>query len=256
MPAVAQRQDPRAGVQKYNAAMQMIRQSYVDTTNEARLVEKAIVETLKELDPHSMYISKKDVQKANEPLEGNFDGIGVQFEILKDTITVVHSIPGGPSDRLGIMSGDKIIRIEGEVVIGKKVTNQFVLDHLRGKRGTRVTVSIYRKGKKDLTDFVITRDKIPINSIDAAYMIRPGVGYIVLNKFALTSVQEFTEATNRLKEQGMISMILDLRNNSGGYMNTAIELSDEFLSAGKIIVYTQGGAQSARGLLFNAQGAL
>ncbi|MEI6683025.1 MAG: S41 family peptidase [Bacteroidota bacterium] len=236
----SQSQDPKAGVQKYNAAMQMIRMAYVDTTNEARLVEKAIVETLKELDPHSMYISKKDVQKANEPLEGNFDGIGVQFEILKDTIAVVHSIPGGPSERLGIMSGDKIIKIEHELVVGKKITNQFVLDHLRGKRGTKVMVSILRSGKKELMDFTITRDKIPINSIDAAYMIRPGIGYINLNKFAQTSLQEFTDATIKLKSQGMTSMILDLRNNSGGYMGTAIDLSDEFLSANKIIVYTKG----------------
>ncbi|MEI7663475.1 MAG: S41 family peptidase [Bacteroidota bacterium] len=236
----AQHQDPKAGVQKYNAAMQLIHLAYVDTTNEAKLVEKAIVETLKELDPHSVYISKKDVQRANEPLEGNFDGIGVQFEIFKDTINVVHSIPGGPSDRLGIMSGDKIIRIEGEVVVGKKITNQFVLDHLRGKRGTKVVVSIFRKGKKDFIDFTITRDKIPINSIDAAYMIRPGIGYINLNKFAQSSIQEFTDAVNHLQAQGMQNMILDLRNNSGGYMNTAIDLSDQFLSPGKIIVYTQG----------------
>ena len=144
--AQTQRQDPNAGIKKYNAAMQMINYAYVDTVNDARLVEKAIVETLKELDPHSVYISKKDVQKANEPLEGNFEGIGVQFEILKDTITVVHSIPGGPSERLGIMSGDKIVKIDGEVVVGKKITNQFVLDHLRGKRGTKVNVSIFRKG--------------------------------------------------------------------------------------------------------------
>jgi carboxyl-terminal processing protease len=234
------RQDPKAGVKKYDAVMQLINNAYVDTINEGRLVEKAIVETLKELDPHSVYISKKDVQKANEPLEGNFDGIGVQFEIMKDTISVVHAIPGGPSDQLGIMSGDKIVKIDGENVVGKKITNQFVLDHLRGKRGTRVSVSIFRKGKKDLIDYSITRDKIPINSIDAAYLIKPGVGYINLNKFALTSMDEFTTSMNLLKSQGMKSLILDLRNNSGGYMGTSIELSDEFLKPGKLIVYTQG----------------
>jgi len=234
------RQDPNGGIKKYDALMQMINFAYVDTINEGKLVEKAIVETLKELDPHSVYISKKDVQKANEPLEGNFDGIGVQFEILKDTISVVHSIPGGPSERLGIVSGDKIVKIDGEPVTGKKITNQFVLDHLRGKRGTKVNVSIFRKGKKDLVEFTITRDKIPINSIDAAYMIKPGIGYINLNKFAQTSMQEFTESVNLLNSQGMTSLILDLRNNSGGYMGTAIELSDEFLKSGKLIVYTQG----------------
>jgi carboxyl-terminal processing protease len=234
------RQEPNAGVKKYNAAMQLINYAYVDTINESKLVEKAIIETLKELDPHSVYISKKDVQRANEPLEGNFDGIGVQFEILKDTISVVHSIPGGPSERLGIMSGDRIVKIDGEVVVGKKITNQFVLDHLRGKRGTKVNVSIFRNGKKDLIDFTITRDKIPINSIDAAYMIKPGIGYINLNKFAQTSMQEFYESVKVLNSKGMKNLILDLRNNSGGYMGTAIELSDEFLKTGKLIVYTQG----------------
>ena len=234
------KQDPNAGVKKYNAAMQLINYAYVDTINEARLVEKAIIETLQELDPHSVYISKKDVKRANEPLEGNFDGIGVQFEIIKDTISVVHAIPGGPSERLGIFSGDKIVKIDGEVVVGKKITNQFVLDHLRGKRGTTVDVSIFRRGKKDLIDFTITRDKIPITSIDAAYMIKPGIGYINLNKFAQTSMQEFNEAVTLLNAKGMKSMILDLRNNSGGYMGTSIELSDEFLGPGKLIVYTQG----------------
>jgi len=220
--------------------MQLINYAYVDTINEARLVEKSIIETLKELDPHSVYISKKDVQKANEPLEGNFDGIGIQFEIMRDTISVVHAIPGGPSEKLGIASGDKIVKIDGEVVVGKKITNQFVLDHLRGKRGTKVNVSIFRTGKKELIDFSITRDKIPINSIDAAYMIKPGIGYINLNKFAQTSMQEFKEAVTLLKLQGMKSMILDLRNNSGGYMGTAIELSDEFLGQDKLIVFTRG----------------
>jgi carboxyl-terminal processing protease len=240
MQAQNQHQDPNAGVKKFNSVMQLINYAYVDTVTEARLVEKAIVETLKELDPHSVYISKKDVKRANEPLEGNFDGIGVQFEILKDTISVVHAIPGGPSERLGIMSGDKIVKIDGKTVVGKEITNQFVLDHLRGKRGTRVDVSIFRKGKKELIDFTIIRDKIPINSIDAAYMIKPGIGYINLNKFAQTSMQEFVESVNMLKPKGMKHLILDLRNNSGGYMGTAIELSDEFLDAGKLIVYTEG----------------
>jgi carboxyl-terminal processing protease len=232
--------DPNAGVRKYSTAMQIIKYAYVDSVNESKLVEKAIIETLQELDPHSMYISKKDVERANEGLVGNFEGIGVQFEILKDTITVVHPIPGGPSEKLGIMPGDKIIRIENEDVTGKKVTNQFVLDHLRGKKGTKVTVSIFRKGRKDLIDYTITRDKIPINSLDAAYMITPETGYINLNRFSGTSTQEFEDAVQTLKGQGMKNLILDLRNNAGGYLNTAIELSDEFLPANKLIVYTEG----------------
>jgi carboxyl-terminal processing protease len=238
--AQSNKNDPNTGVKKYNSFMQLVKYAYVDTINETKLVEKAIIETLSELDPHSTYIPKKDLQRANEPLEGNFEGIGIQFEILKDTITVVHPIPGGPSEKLGIMSGDKIIKIDGEVVVDKKITNQFVLDHLRGKRGTKVTVSIYRKGRKELIDFTITRDKIPINSIDAIYIISPGIGYINLNRFSQTSLQEFNDALKRLMDQGMQSLILDLRNNSGGYMGTAIELSDEFLPPGKLIVYTEG----------------
>lgn len=248
------KQDPMAGLRKFNAAMQMINYAYVDTVNEAQLVEKAIVEMLKDLDPHSVYIPKKEVKKANEPLEGNFDGIGVQFEILRDTISVVHAIPGGPSEKLGIMSGDKIVKIDGEAVTGKKIDNQFVLDHLRGKRGTKVNVSIFRKGKKELSDYTIVRDKIPINSIDAAYVIRPGIGYINLNKFAGTSMDEFNEAMNKLQAQGITSLILDLRNNSGGYMGTAIELSDAFLGPGKLIVYTQGRNSPREDFYATAQG--
>ncbi|MCX6248419.1 MAG: S41 family peptidase [Bacteroidetes bacterium] len=229
-----------SGVRKYNALMQMIKFAYVDTVNESKLVEKAIVETLKELDPHSMYISKKDLKQANEQLVGNFEGIGVQFEILRDTINIVHPIPGGPSERLGILSGDKIVKIESENVTGKKVTNQFVFDRLRGKKGTKVNVTIFRSGRKDLLDFAIVRDKIPINSIDASYMIEPGIGYINLTRFSSTSMNELTDAILKLKAQGLQDLILDLRNNGGGYMNTAIELSDEFLSGRKLIVYTEG----------------
>ena len=195
--------------------MQMVEFAYVDTVNNSKLVEKAIVETLKELDPHSMYISKKDVQRANEPLEGNFEGVGIQFEILRDTINVVHTISGGPSEKLGVMSGDKIITIDGQSATGKTVTNQFVLDHLRGKKGTKVEVAILRAGRKELIDFSIIRDKIPINSIDAVYMITPETGYIILNRFAQTSMQEFIDATIALQAKGMKNLILDLRNISG-----------------------------------------
>ncbi len=229
-----------SGVRKYSALLQMIKFAYVDTVNESKLVEKAIVETLKELDPHSMYISKKDLKRANEELVGNFEGIGVQFEIFRDTINIVHPIPGGPSERLGILSGDKIIKIEAENVTGKKLTNQFVFDRLRGKKGTKVNVSIFRSGKKELIDFAIVRDKIPINSIDASYIIEPGIGYINLTRFSSTSMKEFTDAMVKLKSQGIQSLILDLRNNGGGYMNTAIELADQFVEGKKLIVYTEG----------------
>ena len=238
-PCQTNKQDA-SGVRKYTALMQMIKYTYVDTVNESKLVEKAIVETLKELDPHSMYISRKDLKRANEELVGNFEGIGVQFEILRDTINIVHPIPGGPSERLGILSGDKIVRIETENVTGKKVTNQFVFDRLRGKKGTKVNITILRPGKKELLDFTIVRDKIPINSIDASYIIEPGIGYINLTRFSSTSMNEYMDAMSKLRDQGMKDLILDLRNNGGGYMNTAIELSDQFLENNKLIVYTEG----------------
>jgi len=235
-----QRQSAHDGIRKLQATLQIINYAYVDTVHEDDLVETAIVEMLQELDPHSIYISKEDLQRANEPLQGNFEGIGIQFEILKDTITVVHPLPGGPSEKLGIISGDKIVKIDGEDVVGDHVDNQFVLDHLRGKKGTKVKVAIYRRGKKELLDFTITRDKIPINSIDAVYMIAPGVGFINLNRFSLSTTKEFRDAIKQLKDEGMKDLILDLRNNAGGYMAPAIELSDEFLGMGKIIVYTEG----------------
>jgi carboxyl-terminal processing protease len=243
--ARGQKVDPNAGMKKINTALQIIKYAYVDSVDENKLVETAINSILKDLDPHSVYISKKDLQRANEPLEGNFEGVGIQFEILNDTINVVHPTPGGPSEKLGIMSGDKIIKINGELVVGEKVTNQFVLDHLRGKRGTVVNVSIYRRGKKELIEYAITRDKIPITSIDAAYMVGPGIGYINLNRFSQTTTSEIDDALRLLKAQGMQSLILDLRNNAGGYMAPAIELSDQFLSSGSLIVYTEG-AKSPR----------
>lgn len=236
----AQHHDPKKSDQKFAAALQIIRFAYVDTVNEEKLTEAAITGMLKELDPHSTYMSKEEVEKANEPLVGNFEGIGVQFEILKDTIIVVTPIPGGPSEKLGIMSGDKIVKINGEDATGSKVNNEYVLGKLRGTKGSVVTVSIYRKKVKDLIEYNIVRDKIPIFSVDAAYMAAPGVGYIKLNKFAATTMEEFRAALTKLKGLGMISLILDLQNNSGGYLNTAIDLADEFLPEGKLEVYTEG----------------
>ncbi|MFC2102335.1 S41 family peptidase [Bacteroidota bacterium] len=236
----AQSNNPANDLRKLQVALQIIDYAYVDSVHSDKLVETAIVEMLKELDPHSIYIPKEDLQRANEPLQGNFEGVGIQFEILRDTIVVVHPLTGGPSEKLGIISGDKIVRIDGEDVVGKHVNNQFVLDHLRGKKGTKVKVSIYRRGKKELLEYIIVRDKIPINSIDAVYMVAPEVGYINLNRFSLTTTQEFQDAVKKLKSEGMNSLILDLRNNAGGYMAPAIELSDEFLGLGKIIVYTEG----------------
>ncbi|KAF5070741.1 Peptidase family S41 [anaerobic digester metagenome] len=235
-----QRSDSRSTSQKFSSLLQIISYYYVDTANAAKLTERAIEAMLKELDPHSVYLSKEEVKRANEPLQGNFDGVGIQFQLFHDTILVVAAVPGGPSDKLGILAGDKIITINGEDAFGKKVTNNYVMERLRGPKGTKVTVGIKRKGRKELIEYVITRDKIPLNSVDATFMLNADIGYIKLTRFARTSLQEVKESIAVLKKQGMKNLILDLRNNSGGFLDIAIDLSDEFLPAEKLIVYTEG----------------
>lgn len=221
-------------------ALDIINLFYVDSVNNDKIVEAAIIEILKTLDPHSTYISKDEVREMNEPLEGNFEGIGVQFNIFNDTILVVNPIPGGPSEKLGIRAGDRIIKIDGQVVAGVGIKNNDVFKKLRGKKGTQVTVSILRRGEKNLLDFTITRDKIPIYSLDASYMIDKEIGYIKLNRFSATTIEEFKKAIADLKSKGMKDLILDLAGNGGGYLNAAVDLADEFLDNRKMIVYTQG----------------
>ncbi len=232
--------DPKETTMKFNTLMQLITYYYVEDVDQPKLTEEAIMAVLKELDPHSVYISKKDVEKTNEPLVGNFDGVGIQFQLYKDTILVVSPVPGGPSEKLGILDGDKIIKINNEDAFGKKINNQYVLDHLRGPRGSKVEVSIFRKGRKELIDYTITRDKIPINSIDASYMLNDIIGYIKLSRFAATSADEFIDAALALKKAGMKNLVFDLRGNSGGYLNVAVDLADQFLPNGKLVVYTKG----------------
>ncbi|MBN2682391.1 MAG: S41 family peptidase [Bacteroidales bacterium] len=225
---------------KFSRVLSLIENYYVDTTNQEKLVEHAIIELLHKLDPHSIYISKEEVKAMNEPLEGNFEGIGVQFNILRDTIIVVAPISGGPSEKLGVKAGDRIIKIEDELVAGIGVKNKDVRDKLLGDKGTKVKISIQRKGEKKLLDFTITRDKIPIYSLDAAYMVNEEIGYIKLNRFAKTTMEEFNTAMEKLRDKGMKSLILDLQGNGGGFLQTSIELSDEFLDKDKLIVYTEG----------------
>ena len=226
--------------QKLATTLYLIENIYVDTANIDKVTEDAIIAALKELDPHSAYISKKDVEKANEPLVGSFEGIGVTFQLIRDTITVISPTAGGPSEKVGIMAGDQFIKIDGEECFGKKVDNEYVQKHLRGKKGTKVTVSVKRGNDPELIDFEIIRDKIPLNSINAAYMLDNHVGYIKLDRFAQESATEFKEAFAKLKNQGMESLIFDLRGNTGGYLNTAIELVDQFITEGKLIVFTEG----------------
>ena len=238
--ANAQHSNAQQNNQKLATTLYLIDNFYVDTINGDKLVEQAIIATLKELDPHSAYISKKDVEKVNEPLVGSFEGIGVTFQLIRDTITVIGPTPGGPSEKVGIMAGDKFIKIDGEDAYGKKIDNEYVQKHLRGKKGTKVTVSVKRGQEKELIDFEIVRDKIPLNSINAAFMMDDHVGYIKLDRFAQDSDKEFKAAMEKLQAQGMDALILDLRNNSGGYLNTAIQMVNEFLEADQLIVYTEG----------------
>ncbi len=226
--------------QKFATTLYLIDNFYVDTANSEKIVEDAIVAALRELDPHSAYISKKDVEKANEPLVGSFEGIGVTYQLIRDTITVISPVAGGPSEKVGIMAGDQFIKIDGEESVGKKIDNEYVQKHLRGKKGTKVTVSIKRGNDPELLDFEITRDKIPLNSINAAYMLDNHIGYIKLDRFAQESTKEFKEAFAKLQADGMESLIFDLRGNTGGYLNTAIEMVDQFIDEDKLIVFTEG----------------
>ncbi len=226
--------------------MRLIEKKYVDTVDLKQIEQQTIEELLSQLDPHSVYIPVEDMEKANEQLEGNFEGIGIEFYLLNDTIYVVSAISGGPSEKLGIKSGDKIIKIDGKVVAGKKIANKDVTKYLRGVSGSKVKVSVLRKGRKDLIDFTITRGTIPLYSVDVAYMASNEVGYVKVSSFGSTTYDEFFEAIKKLKKEGMKSLILDLRGNSGGYLNTAIMICDELLSDKKLIVYTEGKSSTKK----------
>lgn len=220
--------------------LQLINNQYIDKVNEEEIVESAIIKMLEELDPHSIYISAEEVKEMNEPLQGNFEGIGVQFNILRDTIMVVMPVPGGPSEKVGIKAGDRIVKIDDEVVAGVGIKNTGVFDRLRGDKGSKVNVSIKRRDISSLLDFTITRDKIPIYSLDAAYMLDEKTGYIKINRFARTTIDEFKESLAKLKKQGIENLVLDLTGNGGGLMDQSIKLADEFLVNDQLIVYTEG----------------
>jgi carboxyl-terminal processing protease len=225
---------------KLDNILQFIEQDYVDTVNSEMLENNAIKGMLEKLDPHSQYITAEEFHEMNDPLLGSFEGIGVSFRIEKDTITVINPVKGGPSEKVGIMAGDRIVFIDDSLVAGVKVTNRDAMRKLKGKKGTQVRVKIHRRGMEGLSDFTITRDVIPTYSLDASYMVNKQIGYIRLNKFAATTYEEFVDAAEKLKDEGMTQLILDLRGNTGGYLKAATDLTDEFLSQGKLIVYTQG----------------
>ena len=234
----AQNPSYSVNAQKMNQLLKFINDAYLDTVNFDLLVDKGMIEVLKELDPHSVFISKKDVQQANEPLQGSFDGIGVTFQLIKDTITVMEAIVNGPSEKVGIMAGDKIIKVDTAIAYGKHVNNKWVADHLRGPKGTKVTVYVKRGKNSELLEFSITRDKIPLNSINVYFMADKNTGYICLERFAQTSPQELRDALTRLNARGMKNLIFDLRGNGGGYLPSAFEIANEFIGDNKMIVYT------------------
>ena len=225
---------------KFGRTLSLIESFYVDTADLNKITEKAIVDMLRSLDPHSTYISAKDVKEMREPLQGNFEGIGIQFNILRDSIIVVEPIAGGPSEKVGLRAGDRIVTIDKEQVTGIGLTTAGVRSRLLGARGTRVNVSVYRKGEKDLLDFVIIRDRIPIYSLDAAYMLSDDVGYIKLTRFAATTDKEFSDAVAKLEKSKMQHLVLDLRGNGGGYMLAAAQIAEKFFADQKLLVYLSG----------------
>lgn len=238
--AAQAQQTPIDQGEKYRELLHLLDSYYTDTVNKEKLTDVAISKVLEELDPHSTYILAKDLKRTDEPLVANFEGIGVTFQLLRDTIIVLEVIPSGPSEKVGIQAGDKIVQINDTTVAGIKIDNDGVIKRLRGPKGTKVKVGIARRSAQELLTFVITRDKIPIYSIDAAYMADNTTGYIKLLRFSASSMTEFFTAVDKLKKQGMTDLILDLQGNTGGYLMTAIQLCNEFLGDKELIVYTQG----------------
>lgn len=227
---------------KLDYTLSLVGRHYLDPVDTDTIVERLMHEIFVGLDPHSVYIPLEDLQAVNEPLEGEFDGIGVVFNMATDTVVVLNTVAGGPSYKAGVLPGDRIVTVDGDTIAGRKIEQDKVVERLRGKRGTKVKVGIVRDNVDGLVEVEIVRDKIPLHSIDAAFMLRPEVGYIRLTSFARTTHREFLDAVARLKEEGMKKLIFDLRSNSGGYLDQAIRMTNEFLPAGKLMVYTEDRA--------------
>ena len=225
---------------------------YVDSVDEQKLVEDAIRGMLEKLDPHSSYMTPKEVKQADEPLLGNFEGIGVQFNMVDDTLLVIQPVSGGPSERAGILAGDRIVSVNDTSIAGVKMSREEIMRRLRGPKGSKVNLGIVRRDIADTLHFLITRDKIPVHSIDAAYMVRPKVGYIRIGSFGLTTHDEFCESLKALRKQGMESLVLDLQENGGGFLQAAVQIADEFLEKNDLIVYTKG--RNAQGSEYRAKG--
>ena len=227
-------------LRKLQLAEMAITNFYVDSVNEQKLSEDAIRGMLKGLDPHSTYTDAKETKAMNEPLQGDFEGIGVQFNMIEDTLVVIQPIVNGPSQKVGILAGDRIVSVNDSTIAGVKMPRIDIMKMLRGKKGTKVKLGIVRRGVSNILTFVVTRDKIPVHTLNAAYMIRPGVGYICLESFGMKTHKEFMDAVKELEKQGMKSLILDLQDNGGGYLQAAVQIANEFLKDNEMIVYTEG----------------
>lgn len=243
-----------AKVNKFDAIVDLIQNAYVDSISTDSLVEKTIPQLLKNLDPHTTYIPAKEMVGVEEEMRGNFGGIGVQFSIQNDTVMVVDVISGGPSSKLGIVPGDRIVTVNDTLLVGKTLKNEKVLSKLRGEKGTKVNVGIKRKGIKDLISFTITRGEIPIYSVDVNYMIDETTGYIKVSRFGEQTYEEFMQGMKELDQQGMKNVIVDLRGNPGGYLNAVIKMVNEFLPKGQLIVYTQGNSQPRKTFQSDSRG--
>lgn len=231
---------PDAPLRKLQIAEVAIKDFYVDSVNEVRLVEDGIRGMLEKLDPHSSYMTAKEVRQANESLQGNFEGIGVQFNMVEDTLLVIQPVTDGPSERVGILAGDRIVKVNDTIIAGVKMSKEEIMRRLRGAKGTKVHMGIVRRGIADTLQFTVTRDKIPVKTIDATYMLKPAVGYIRIGSFGATTHDEFCESLKKLKKQGMQTLILDLQENGGGYLHAAVQVANEFLEKDDLIVYTEG----------------
>ncbi|MFW5852084.1 MAG: S41 family peptidase, partial [Bacteroidota bacterium] len=225
---------------KLETILNLIETEYVDKVDRKKIIENAIPYFLENLDPHTEYIPSQDYANLKEPIQGEFEGIGVQFNIVQDTVVIIQVITGGPSELVGLQAGDRIIAVEDSVIAGKKISTDEVVRLLKGPKGTEVTVSIHRQSHDSLTDFTITRNTIPLYSIDASYMIDDSIGYIKISRFAMTTTEEFMNHMAKLSTQGMTSVIIDLRENGGGVLDAALFLANEFLNKDDLILFTQG----------------
>lgn len=239
IPTTAQRSMPQA-MQKLLNAEYAITSLYVDSVNEDKLIEDAIKGMLESLDPHSSYTDAKETKELEEPLQGEFSGVGIQFNMNQDTLYVIQTVPGGPSERVGVLAGDRIIYVNDTTIAGVKMKNSDIQKRLRGKKGTKVTIKVKRPGVKELITFRITRDNIPLHSIDAKYMLDDRTGYLRISRFGAKTHEEMMDALKELKKQGMTQLVMDLSDNGGGYLNAAIDMCNEFLDRGQLMVYTEG----------------